>query len=552
MDKVLELARRRGFIWPSFEIYGGASGFYDYGPLGASLKNKLENLWRKFFVAGEGYMEISSPSIGVEEVFLASGHVSQFTDPIVTCEKCKESFRADHLLNDAKIETEELSIREMDAEFQKQKIKCPSCKGSFSNITTFNMMFKTDIGAGARTGYLRPETAQNIFILFPRLFEFYRKKLPFGVAQIGRAYRNEISPRQGLIRLREFSQAEIEVFVAPEGKDTHEKFHEVADIKLKLLPDSLDEANYVLGKAIEEGLIAHQFLGYHIARTYQFLLKSGVSKDLIRFRQHKKTEMAHYACDCWDAEVLTDRYGWVEVVGIADRTDYDLTSHANESGVDMSAFIRFDEPKIERRDIMEPDMKKIGQKFKRDASKIAGLIKGSDPSNISKDGSLDIGEGMIISSEYFALKNIEERIEGHKIVPHVIEPSFGIDRIIYCILESAYSEEERNKELRTVLKLNPEVAPYDVTVFPLVSKDGLDKKARGINEELKGKGHLVLYDDSGTIGRRYARADEIGVPYAVTVDFQTLEDGTVTIRDRDTTKQERVRIQDLSDILKQE
>ncbi len=549
VDEILELAKRRGFIWPSFEIYRGSSGFYDYGPLGAALKNRIENVWRRFFVAGEGYMEISSPTIGIEEVFIASGHVGHFADPLVSCLKCKEAFRADHLLKEINIDTGGMLLNEMGEKLVDLKVKCPACKGELSDINTFNLMFRTAIGAANKTGYLRPETAQNIFILFNRLYEFYRKKLPFGVSQLGRAYRNEISPRQGLLRLREFSQAEIEIFVDPRHKDVHERFPEVSDVVLRFLPDNGKEIELKAGGAVENGMVAHQFLAYHLARTFQFLLALGIQRDKIRFRQHKKTEMAHYACDCWDAEVQTDRYGWVEVVGIADRTDFDLRSHTAVSGVDLSAFIRLDTPRIERSDVLEPDMKQLGRRYRGDAGRIAGLIRAAKPDEVSEDGSLEAG-GQKIPSDCFTSRTKEERVEGEKIIPHVIEPSFGIDRIVYCAIESAYTVEERNNEKRAVLSLPPEIAPYDVAVFSLVSKGGLDEKAWEVYEGLRKEGFLTLYDTSGTIGRRYARADEIGVPYAVTVDFPTLEDGTVTLRNRDTMEQVRVQIEGLSSTIR--
>ncbi|HDY73570.1 MAG TPA: glycine--tRNA ligase [Euryarchaeota archaeon] len=552
MEDILELAKRRGFLWPSFEIYGGASGFYDYGPLGAALKNRVENLWRRFFVIGEGYMEISSPNLGVSEIFVASGHVGHFADPVVSCSECGESFRADHLLKESGVETDGMSYEEIESGLKDKGVICISCGGELSKISTFNLMFKTAIGAGGRTGYLRPETAQNIFILFNRLYEFYRKKLPFGVAQLGRAYRNEISPRQGLLRLREFSQAEIEVFGDPRSKETHPRFSEVAKVKLNMVPGERPEAEMVAGEAVKKGIIAHEFLAYHIVRTYQYLVGVGIPSDKIRFRQHKKTEMAHYACDCWDAEVRTERYGWVEVVGIADRTDYDLKSHITESGVDMSAFVRFDAAQVVEKTILAPHMKKLGPVFRKDAGLVGELISNSDPTGLKGDGSLDItfnGESVNVKPEMFEVKTVVERVEGEKIVPHVIEPSFGIDRIIYCILESAHREEERSGEMRTVLSLKPVVAPYDVAVFSLVSKDGLDEKAVEVFEQLKEKGLLVLFDTSGTIGRRYARSDEIGVPKAITVDFRTLDDSTVTIRDRDTMKQERVKIDELAQVL---
>jgi glycyl-tRNA synthetase len=553
MEDVLELARRRGFLWPSFEIYGGASGFYDYGPLGTRLKNKVENVWRRFFVLGEGYMEISSPNIGVEDVFIASGHVNHFVDPIVTCTKCNESYRADHLLNERGMETDSMTFQEMEKELKKYKITCPSCQGGLSKINTFNLMFRTAIGAANRPGYLRPETAQNIFILFNRLYEFYRKKLPFGVSQLGRAYRNEISPRQGLLRLREFSQAEVEVFVNPGEKEIHNRFSEVSEVRIRLASGDGEELVISADEAVERGVIAHQYLAYHVVRTLQFLVAVGINRDKIRFRQHKKSEMAHYACDCWDAEVLTNRFGWVEVVGIADRTDFDLKSHIERSGTDLSAFIRFSEAITLEKTIFEPELKKLGPVFKERAAKIGALIKNSEPGLLNADGSLDLEverEKITVEKDKFRVKTIKDRSEGEKVVPHVIEPSFGIDRIIYCVLESAYHEEDCDGEKRVVLRLNPDVAPFDVAVFSLVSKDGLDEKAHEVFESLKEQGSLSFFDTAGTIGRRYRRADEIGIPLAVTVDFQTLDDDTVTLRDRDTMKQKRVKIKELSRILK--
>lgn len=553
MEDILELAKRRGFIWPSFEIYGGASGFYDYGPLGAVLKNRVERLWREIFVLGEGYLEISSPNIGVEDVFKASGHVGHFADPLVSCKECNTPFRADHLLKDLGLETEDMSIQELGDTLRSRDVKCPSCGGELSGINPFNLMFETTIGAGERKGYLRPETAQNIFILFKRLFNFYRKKLPFGVAQLGRAYRNEISPRQGLLRLREFSQAEIEVFVDPREKNVHPRFTEIESVELDLLTGKGAEKRLSLRRMVDEGIVAHEFLAYHMARTSEFLTRAGIRPDRIRFRQHKPTEMAHYACDCWDAEVRTEKYGWIEVVGIADRTDYDLKAHMNESGEDLRAFIRSDEPRVIEKTVLIPRMNKLGPHFKGDAAMVAEEIKKADPEGLEDDGSLTIRKGgreIKVGSDLFERKTLMEKSDGERITPHVVEPSFGIDRTIYCILDSCLYEEERSGEMRTVLGLKPVVAPYDAAVFSLVSKGGLDKKALEVFQTLKKEGLMILLDTSGTIGRRYARADEIGVPKAITVDFQTLEDDTVTIRDRDTMEQERVKIGRLSEVLK--
>ena len=339
-EQVLELAKRRGFLWNSFELYGGTAGFFDYGPLGAMLKRRVENIWRDIFVINEGYYEIEAPTIGIEDIFIASGHVGGFSDPLTECQKCHEDFRADHLVKDILENPDTLSAEELTDVIGKNNVKCPECGGKLGKVYEFNLMFKTAIGPGGkRTGYLRPETAQGMFVDFPRLVKFYRDHLPFGATQIGKAYRNEISPRQGVIRLREFTQAEAEIFIDPRDK-THPKFKEVADISMNLYSQDGQVSGEIkkmsLGDAVKNGIIAHEFLAYCLAMTYQFLIRVGVSPDKLRFRQHMKDEMAHYAADCWDAEILSDRFGWVEVVGIADRTDFDLKAHAKQSEKELS------------------------------------------------------------------------------------------------------------------------------------------------------------------------------------------------------------------------
>jgi len=473
-SKITELAKRRGLFLPSFEIYGGASGFYDYGPIGALIKNNIEQVWRSKFVLKEGLFEISSPNIGIEDIFIASGHAKHFVDPIIKCKKCGKVYRADHLIEEYGIKTQNLSIKDLSEIIRRENLRCISCKGELSDIESFNLMFATYIGADSKKAYLRPETAQHIFILFNRLYEINRKKLPLGVAQIGRAYRNEISPRQALIRLREFSQAEIEYFVFPSEKK-HERFSEIANIELKLLPaENEDEIKISVKKAVENGIIANELLAYFIARTYEFLREVGIPSEKIRFRQHEKHERAHYAIDCWDAEVLTQAFSWIEVVGIADRGDYDLKAHSKMSGKKLTAF----------------------------------------------DG------------------------EKH-VIPHVVEPSFGIDRIFHCIIETAYRDDGKRK----FLKLKPNIAPYLAAVFPLLTKEELIKKSHEVFALLKNKNIFCYHDVSGSIGRRYARADEIGVAFSITADFQTLEDDSITIRERDTTEQKRVNIKELAEIL---
>ncbi|WP_456475167.1 glycine--tRNA ligase [Candidatus Pyrohabitans sp.] len=541
---IMEIALRRGFINPSYEIYGGVSGFYDYAPLGAALKKNLEDIWRRYFVVEEGFMEISSPTISPEDVFIASGHVNNFVDPLVSCQKCGSAFRADHLIAAAiDVKTDGLSYRELDRLIQEHKLRCPDCGGELSEVYSYNLMFKTYIGPGSRkVGYLRPETAQGMFILFPRLYSFYRKKLPFGVAQIGKAYRNEISPRQGLIRLREFTQAEVEIFIDPSDK-SHSNFARYADEKLRLLPqDSEDVVELSAREAVERGIVKHEFLCYYLVHTQRFLLDIGIPYEKLRFRQHLREEMAHYAADCWDAEVRTQRFGWIEVVGIADRTDYDLRAHEKQSGVELRAFRQFPEPVRRKRLVLEPKMAKLGPEFKSLAAKIAQALKELSQDEVKRfaeQGNLVLrveGEEVTLTQEHAEVKEVEETITGEKFLPHVIEPSFGIDRIFYCVLENAfYRREDKN-----VLRLNPRLAPVKAAVFPLLNREELVEVARDVFNDVKRGGILALFDASDSIGRRYARVDEIGVPFAVTIDFDTLEDETVTIRERDSAEQVRV------------
>ncbi|MCX9026288.1 MAG: glycine--tRNA ligase [Candidatus Methanoperedens sp.] len=559
-EQVLELAKRRGFIWNSFELYGGTAGFYDYGPLGAMLKRRVENIWRDIFVINEGYYEIEVPTIGIEDIFIASGHVGGFSDPLTECQKCNEAFRADHLVTDVVDNPDTLSADELTEVIGKNNIKCPECGGKLGKVYEFNLMFKTSIGPGGkRAGYLRPETAQGMFVDFPRLLKFYRDHLPFGATQIGKAYRNEISPRQGVIRLREFTQAEAEIFIDPRDK-THPKFKEIENIGLNLYSQegqSTGEMQKIsLGDAVKNGIIAHEFLAYCLAMTSRFLIRVGVSPDKLRFRQHMKDEMAHYAADCWDAEVLSDRFGWVEVVGIADRTDYDLKAHAKQSEKELSVYVSYDVPKKIERFVVKPDMGILGPKFKGKAGKIANALKALKAGELSGDMielTID-GEQIKIGKDAVKFESITEEVHGENIIPHVIEPSFGIDRIMYSVLEHSYFEEEAGKEegieeeeKRIVLRLPPEVAPVQAAVLPLLSREELIKPGNEIVASLRKAGILVAFDDSGTIGRRYRRNDEIGTPYSITVDYQTLEDGTVTIRDRDTMKQVRAGMSDIAD-----
>ncbi|MDL2246459.1 glycine--tRNA ligase [Methanobrevibacter sp. OttesenSCG-928-K11] len=561
-EKMTNISTKRGFLWPSFEIYSGVSGFTDYGPLGASLKNNIMQKWRKQYISGEGFYEIESPTIMPEEVLKASGHVDNFTDPMMKCDGCGEVYRADHIIEEAIGEdVETFENEELDKIVEDNKITCPACNGKFSKIWNYNLMFKTLIGPkGNKTGYLRPETAQGIFILFKRLSRFFRGKLPFGVVQLGKAYRNEISPRQGVIRLREFTQAEAEIFVDPEDKTTP-KFKNIANEKLYLSSQEVQENNkepmeITAQEALDQKIVSNEILIYQIYLAKKFLNELGIPDDALRFRQHLSGEMAHYALDCWDVEVKTDQYGWVEIIGIADRGNYDLTSHIKESGEELSIFKEYDEPKLISKTIVKPNLSKFGPAFKGDAPKVKTFLENADVNEIKeaidKDGKfiVKLDKEFELLPEHLIFEDIEEEVKGMKLIPHVIEPSFGIDRILYSVLLHSFhtAEDENDKDY---FKFKKEIAPVQISVFPLVNKDGLDDLALDITENLRSLGYTVEEDTSGTIGKRYARADEIGVPLAITVDYESLEDNEVTIRNRDDESQERVSIANLENTLKE-
>lgn len=557
-DEVMNIAKKRGFLWSSFEIYSGVAGFFDYGPLGAILKNKIMNKWRKYYVIREGFYEIESPTIMPEEALKASGHVDHFTDPMTECKECMEVFRADHVITEAiGRDVEGLENEKLSAVLSENNICCPRCGGPLTHVWSYNLMFQTVVGAkGKKTGYMRPETAQGIFIPFKRLLRFYRGKLPFGVVQMGKAYRNEISPRQGVIRLREFTQAEAEVFVDPQDK-THPNFFEVADDVLSLYSADLQmteksSAKLTALEAVESNTISSEMLTYHLCLAQRFLKDLGIPDEAMRFRQHLPSEMAHYAIDCWDVEIKTDRYGWIEIIGIADRTDFDLKSHSEFSKEDLRVFIEYPEPKKVMKQVTKPQMSKFGPLFKSDAPKILNALKEVDAAQIIKafeeKGNYEIeveGSNFELTPDLIDFHEEEETVRGEKIFPHVIEPSYGIDRIIYSVLLHTFQKEED----KTILRLPADIAPVEVSVFPLVNKEELSKIATEIRDGLRMNHILAEYDASGTIGRRYARSDEIGVPFAVTVDHDTLDDDTVTIRNRDDSKQIRVPILDVYQIL---
>ncbi|KZX12034.1 glycine--tRNA ligase [Methanobrevibacter filiformis] len=556
-DKMTNISVKRGFLWPSFEIYSGVAGFTDYGPLGAILKNNIMQKWRKQYITEEGFYEIESPTVSPEEVLRASGHVNNFTDPMTQCVNCKDVFRADHIIEEQiKKEVDGLDNDDLDKLIKEEEIQCPNCGDKLTEIWNYNLMFKTKIGAkGDKIGYMRPETAQGIFIQFKRLSRFFKNKLPFGVVQLGKAYRNEISPRQGVIRLREFTQAEAEIFVNPKYK-THPKFSKIKDVEMVLnsaVTQIKNESPLTITakEAVDKGIVANEILVYQIYLAKKFLNELGIPDKFLRFRQHMPNEMAHYALDCWDVEVKTDRYGWVEIIGIADRGDYDLLAHSKHSNEDLNIYIQYDEPKTQTKEYIKPSMNTFGPKFKQNAPAIikklenlnVDLVKKEIENNGKYIIKINNSSFEILATDVEFVEKTEE-VKGEKITPHVIEPSFGIDRIIYAVLIHSFHEAE-NKEDKDYFKLKPNIAPIQVSVFPLLNKKELNEIAIKIVEELRNYGLNVDYDTSGTIGKRYARCDEIGVPIAITIDFDTLENNSVTIRNRDDETQERIDIDEI-------
>ncbi len=550
-ESVMELARRRGFIWPTSECYGAVAGFIDYGPLGAMMKRRVENIWRDFYIVQEGHYEIECPTIAQEAVFIASGHVRGFSDKMCQCPHCREYLRADHVAEGGNIKNASVMKNE-ELAAAITSCTCPACEETLGDVEVFNfnLMFSTTIGPGSqRVGYLRPETAQGMFVDFSRLLRFYRDKLPFGAVQIGKSYRNEISPRQGMIRLREFTQAEAEIFVHPLEKNHHPSFKRYKEYRMPLLTYIQQQRceeplELSMQEAVDKGIIANEYVAYYVALTHQLLVTIGIRPERLRFRQHLPDERAHYATDCWDAEVFSPRFGWVETVGIADRTDYDLRAHAAQSGTPMTVFIQYDEPRKTIRRRLIPNMSVLGKQYRTKAKAIFAALETAVPTPEGAD--IEIGDEKIhIPSHLFEIRDEVIDIRGEDIVPHVIEPSYGIDRMCYAVLEQAYDEDTADGEKRTVMRLSPQVAPVQVAVFPLMTRDGLDTIADDITRAFHKNGILAEYDDSGAIGRRYRRQDEIGTPFAITVDYDTKENHTVTLRDRDTMEQVRVPIAEL-------
>jgi glycyl-tRNA synthetase len=554
-----ELARRRGFFWQSYEIYGGVSGFVTYGSLGARLKQNIERKLRELYVYQLGIMEIESPIIAPEKVFEASGHIEHFKEPLVECQKCKKKFRADHLISEAaKIspaEAEKLTLVELKDTIEKLKISCPECGGKLGEPKQFLTMFKTTIGPYSDAmGYGRPEAAQGIFVEFRRLYEMAREKLPFGVIQIGHALRNEISPRQGLVRLREFTIGDLEFFFDPEEPNCY-LLKDVENETLQLLlvetreKGSEELTKITMKEALKKGLIKSEWQAVFMALSKKLLMKLGVPAEKQRFIEAFPWERAHYSAQTFDQEILVERWGWTEVTATAYRTDYDLKRHTAFSGQDMYVFKEYEKPVEKEQIVIKPITDKIGPIFKREAAKVAEMLSKADPEEVeasmNKNGYFMLSKHKILP-EHVEVKHEKILERGRRFIPHVVEPTFGSDRLLYVTFEYAY----RVKDDRTILGFPRDIAPVQLGVYPLVSKDGLPQRTSELHKLLLDEGFVAEYDEAGSIGRRYARADEVGIPLGITVDYETLSNGTVTIRDRDSWKQVRTSIQDLPELLR--
>ncbi|XP_012265684.2 glycine--tRNA ligase isoform X2 [Athalia rosae] len=585
--KMEDLLKRRFFYDQSFAIYGGITGQYDFGPMGCAFKSNFLSAWRSFFVLEEQMLEVDCSILTPEPVLKASGHVDRFADLMIKDIKTGECFRLDHFIKahlekiaadkktaeELRAECSDIVVRldgmtkdELAAIVARFNMKSPITGNDLTEPIEFNLMFGTQIGpSGLIKGFLRPETAQGIFVNFKRLLEFNQGKLPFAAAQIGNAFRNEISPRSGLIRVREFTMAEIEHFCDPSDK-SHPKFESVKSTKMLLYSacNQMDgkSAEYMeIGKAVESRLVDNETLGYFMARIQQFLIKVGVDPTKLRFRQHMSNEMAHYACDCWDAECLTS-YGWIECVGCADRSAFDLTQHTKATGIKLIAEKKLLEPKVV--DVTEafPNKGVLGKAFKKEAKVVLDALAALDKTEIEtleqkinntedyeltlpNEGSVKIGKDMVSIKRYQKTLHVEE------ITPSVVEPSFGVGRVMYAIFEHNFRTREGDEQ-RTYLSLPPVVAPLKCSVLPLSGNAEFVPFVKKLAQSLTAVDVSHRVDDSsGSIGRRYARTDEIAIPFGITIDFDSLKSPhTATLRERDSMGQVRISLDELPSVVK--
>ena len=566
-QKLKTCLQENHYIIPSYQSYGGLSGYQDYGILGTRVKSKFIELWKNEFINdnSDTIVEIETPNVMPYDTLKASGHVDRFTDYIVN-DSNGVCHRADHLVKkwfrenkmDSMADTvDAMSLSELETHINKYKM-LPSKTDIKHTVERKNLMFEVPSTTNSNgIDFLRPEQAQGIFVNFKSCQQFLQKEPPFGIAQVGKSYRKEISPQQ-YTRMREFYQAEIEYFVDPLNK-THNNFDKYKDICIPLMTSDMQMNNITtvnmisIEEAVNKKMISHKLMAYFLAKIYLFGLKIGLHKDKIRFRQHLPHEMSHYASECWDLETYVNG-DWLECVGCADRGDYDLQCHSKSSNVKFTAKRMFETPKINITYKAKPDMKKIGNKHKEDAAKIAQYCN-----NFSQEELRDFkgseaweiiycinGKDYSINSDICQIIEEKKTITHEEYTPHVLEPSFGVDRILYSIFEQNFWARE-NDEQRIVLSLPYVLVPYDVAVFALSKHETLTPKVTEIKNILSSNGFKCYMDNSNTnIGKRYSRVDEMGLKFVVTIDFDTLTDNKVTIRERDSTNQIRVEINSLS------
>jgi glycyl-tRNA synthetase len=548
LERLHGMLRQRGILLPAFDLYGGAKGLYDFGPVGGRLRSRLNQVWLDHWLCLGNVVEISCPTVTPYEVLEASGHVGEFSDFMTVCGQCGEASRADTLLEAFHPNPDALSKSELQSLLDKENPDCPSCGSkNWNDIIAQNLMFSTTIGAGTsgRDGFLRPETAQGMFTSFPSLYRHFRERLPFGAVQVGKGYRNEISPRQGMIRLREFNMAELEYFIDPNASIEHD-FSSWSDITFNLVDGDGTTHTMSLQNAVENQLVRHPTVGFFMGKTYDFLIDVGIDSSRLRFRQHASDEMAHYASDCWDVEI-EGSYGWIECVGIAHRGCYDLEAHERATGKTLRARRDFSEPRIIEIDGWTIDGGVAGPAFRADAGQVKSIVE-SLSSDIEFPIDVELSDGRTLTVLPEHVKRVQKSVKetGEWFVPHVVEPAFGIDRILWHILDHAFVETEKGGEPYRMLKLSDSIAPIDVAIFPLFEKDGMDVLASELHQRCcQMPGLVSLYDGSGSIGKRYARADEIGVPICLTVDHQSIEDRTVTLRQRNDGSQIRISVDEL-------
>ncbi|MBD3185988.1 glycine--tRNA ligase [Candidatus Bathyarchaeota archaeon] len=485
----LTLLAHRGFLWgPSPEIYNPLAGAFDYGPVGKQLKNKLETTLRRIFSMHE-FAEVQCPLIGPERVWEASGHLERFFDHVVECsnEKCKNTYRIDHLLAETGIPEEDyINVKPEDylAFIKKHEITCPSCGSAFDNVIELKLMITSELGFPKKPYVLRPETATTTYLLFPRLYTFFRRDMPIRVFQMGQAFRNELSPRNLLIRCREFEQCEGQIFITKDMEQKFEAFYQVKHYKLRLWPAGHQEEkdttvlDISLEEAHEKGILDNPAYTWLLHLGFKIAENLGFPRDTLRLRQHQSHEKAHYANDAWDLEYHSKIFGWTEICGIHDRGNYDLSRH---------------------------------QEFSNKKMKIP--IPGS-----------------------------KERV-----IPEILEIAFGVGRMFLFILEESFMKDGE----RTILDFPVHLMPTPFAVFPLQRKPpALVQKARKIYNTILNENIDVTYQQRGSIGKRYRRTEEIGIRYALTVDHQTLEDDTLTIRESITMDQKRIKVDQVLDILR--